>query len=139
VLHRTKIKKSPGIFAPGDFFEERKSKLLLGVTLVEFLHTTCGIQQHFLTGVERVRLRAHFNLKYRVGVAIRPHDSFAGFDGRLRQKLKLRRGVVKYHVSVVWMNIAFHAIASFKYCFSEMRHKDILLNKSDQMFVKDLF
>jgi hypothetical protein len=37
------------------------------------------------------------------------------------------------------MNIAFHAIASFKYCFSEMRHKDILLNKSDQMFVKDLF
>jgi hypothetical protein len=85
-----------------------------------------------------VRLRAHFNLKYRVSIAIRPNDSFAGFDGRLRQKLKLRRGVVKYHVSVVWMNIAFHAIASFKYCFSEMRHKDILLNKSDQMFVKDL-
>lgn len=117
MLHRTKIKKSPGIFAPGDFFEERKSKLLLGVTLVEFLHTTCGIQQHFLTCVEWVRLRAHFNLVHWVGIAICPYDSFVGFDGRLRQKLKLTRGVVKYHVSVVWMNIAFHAIASFNVAF----------------------
>jgi hypothetical protein len=138
VFHGTKIKKSPGICAPGDFFEGRKSKLLFRVALVEFLHTTCSIQQHFLTGVEWVRLRAHFNLVHWVGVAICPNDCLVSFNGGFGQKLELRRGVVKYHVSVVWMNIAFHAIASFKYCFSEMRHKDILLNKSDQMFVKDL-
>ena len=138
MVHRTKIKKSPGIHAPGDFFEGRKSKLLFRVALVEFLHTTCSIQQHFLTGVEWVRFRANFNLVHWIRDAIRPHDSFVGFDGRLGQKLELTRGVVKYYISIVWMNIAFHAIASFKYCFSEMRHKDILLNKSDQMFVKDL-
>ena len=138
MLHRTKIKKSPGICAPGDFFEGRKSKLLFRVALVEFLHTTCSIQHHFLTGVEWVRFRAHFNLVHWIGVAICPNGCLVCFDSRLGQKLELRRGVVKYYVSVVWMNIAFHAIASFKYCFSEMRHKDILLNKSDQMFVKDL-
>jgi hypothetical protein len=138
VLHSTKIKKSPGIHAPGDFFEGRKSKLLFGVALVEFLHTTCSIQQHFLTGVEWVRFRTNFNLVHWIGIAIRPYDSFVGFDGGFGQKLELTRGIVKYYISIVWMNIAFHAIASFKYCFSEMRHKDILLNKSDQMFVKDL-
>ena len=138
MLHRTKIKKSPGIHAPGDFFEGRKSKLLFRVALVEFLHTTCSVQHHFLTCVKWVRLRAHFYFVNRIRVAICPNSCLACFDSRLGQKLELTRGVVKHHVSVVWMNIAFHAIASFKYCFSEMRHKDILLNKSDQMFVKDL-
>ena len=85
-----------------------------------------------------MRLRAHFNLVHWIRVPISPNDRLAGFNGGFGKKLELRRGVVKYNVSVVWMNIAFHAIASFKYCFSEMRHKDILLNKSDQMFVKDL-
>jgi hypothetical protein len=86
-----------------------------------------------------VGLRAYFDFVYRVGVTVFPNDGFVGLDCRLGQKLELTRGIVENDVSVVWVNIAFHAIASFKYCFFEMRHKDILLNKSDQMFVKDLF
>ena len=64
-----------------------------------------------------MRFRAHFDFINWVGVAICPLNSFTRLDGRLRQKLKLTRGVVKYHVSVVWMNIAFHAIARFNVAF----------------------
>jgi hypothetical protein len=36
------------------------------------------------------------------------------------------------------VNIASHAMASLFFCFFEMRHKDILLNKFDQIFIEDL-
>lgn len=79
--HRAKIKKSPGILAPGDFFGLSCQELLLRVSFVEFLHSASSVKKHLLACVEWMRLRAYFDFVNWISLAVSPLDSFASLDG----------------------------------------------------------
>jgi hypothetical protein len=113
-----------------------KRKLFLGVSSVEFFHTTSGVQNHLFTSVEWVRVRRNLDFVHWIFLTIFPNDCFASLYSRLRDKLIFARGIVEYDWSVVRMNVFFHCIAIFLNHSLEMRHKDIAFLKAYQKRIK---
>lgn len=80
------------------------------VALTELVNATSRVEQYVLTGVERVRLRANFQLNEWVGVTFEL-NRVAGLNSRTCQELVVARQVVEYHIAVLRVNALFHNLS----------------------------
>jgi len=97
-----------GLFAVNDIGLRFRCGWLSAITLAELVHAARCVEQHVLARVERVRLRAYFDLYERIGSAFELNvvsclNSRAGFE------FEVARQVVKYHIAVFRVNALFHA------------------------------
>lgn len=116
-----KAKNSPNtVTVLGEFSYEQKTSANLrlrsrygvvfgAVALAELVHAAGRIEQYVLARIERVRLRANFNLDERIGLAFEL-DGVFGLNRGAGQKFIVARQVVEYHRAVFRVNALFHGL-----------------------------
>ena len=80
----------------------------LSVALVELVHTTCGVDELLLAGVEGMAVAGDFNFDQRVFVAVFPLDGVLRVDGRLGQEGEIGGYIFEDDRPVIRMDIFFH-------------------------------